>query len=171
MKKLKSTNKGITLIALVITIIVMLILVAVTITMAVNGGLFDYAGKATSETQNAIDAEQDLANGGVTIGNTYYSSIDEYLKEEEKKKEITFTIDDGYGKTYTAAEGMTWGEWIDSPEYDSGNYYYNENGDVAEYIDQNIDRYNISGWPMTADYITKDTPLVNGEAYNYQAAG
>ena len=56
-------NKGITLIALVITIIVMLILVAVTISMAINGGLFDYAGKATSETENAIEKEQELANG------------------------------------------------------------------------------------------------------------
>ena len=53
-------NKGITLIALVITIIVMLILVAVTISMAINGGLFDYAGKAVSDTQNAIANEQEL---------------------------------------------------------------------------------------------------------------
>ena len=55
-------SKGITLIALVITIIVMLILVAVTITMAVNGGLFTYAGRAKGETKNAINAEQELAN-------------------------------------------------------------------------------------------------------------
>ena len=43
MNKGKNTAKGITLIALVITIIVMLILVAVTISMALNGGLFGYA--------------------------------------------------------------------------------------------------------------------------------
>ena len=42
---------GITLIALVITIIVMLILVAVTITMAINGGLFENAGRAVGETK------------------------------------------------------------------------------------------------------------------------
>ena len=61
MKKTKdlNTNKGITLIALVITIIVMLILVAVTISMAVNGGLFDYAGKAVGETNNAIANESE----------------------------------------------------------------------------------------------------------------
>ena len=46
-------NKGISLIVLVITIIVMLILVAVTITMAVNGGIFEYAGNAVGETNNA----------------------------------------------------------------------------------------------------------------------
>ena len=75
-------NKGITLIALVITIIVMLILVAVTISMAINGGLFDYAGKATGETKNAINAEQELANGRVQIGGTWYDSIDDYLNKK-----------------------------------------------------------------------------------------
>ena len=72
-------NSGITLIALVITIIVMLILVAVTITMAVNGGLFNYAGRATTQTNNAIVAEQQLASGGVSVGDRNYNSIDEYL--------------------------------------------------------------------------------------------
>lgn len=81
-------QKGITLIALVITIIVMLILVAVTISMAVNGGLFDYAGKATGETQNAINAEQQLANGKVQIGGVWYDSINDYLEGEFSWTEI-----------------------------------------------------------------------------------
>ncbi|MGN1301072.1 MAG: hypothetical protein ACI4U9_00855, partial [Clostridia bacterium] len=51
-------NNGITLIALIITIIVMLILVAVTINMAINGGLFENAGKAVGDTKNAINQEQ-----------------------------------------------------------------------------------------------------------------
>ena len=55
-------NKGITLIALVITIIVMLILAAVSITMAINGGLFGYAGNAAKETERARDAELELGN-------------------------------------------------------------------------------------------------------------
>ena len=88
MKKQKTrkfnTNKGITLIALVITIIVMLILVAVTISMAVNGGLFEYAGKATGDTNNAIREEQQLASGKVTIDNKVYNSIDEYLNRNNK---------------------------------------------------------------------------------------
>ena len=61
-------NNGITLIALIITIIVMLILVAVTITVAVNGGLFSYAGRAGRETQNAIDKEQELSGGKIQVG-------------------------------------------------------------------------------------------------------
>ena len=59
---MKGKNSGITLIALIITIIVMLILVAVTISMAVNGGLFGYAGNAAKETEVAKQAEQDLLN-------------------------------------------------------------------------------------------------------------
>ena len=62
MKKTKDTNKGITLIALVITIIVMLILVAVTITMALKGGLFDYASSAGRKTNTATADEQEYAN-------------------------------------------------------------------------------------------------------------
>lgn len=61
-------QKGITLIALVITIIVMLILVAVTITMAVNGGLFGYAQNASKETNDAMTNEKALADGQVKIG-------------------------------------------------------------------------------------------------------
>ncbi len=47
MKK-ERKNKGITLIALIITIIVMLILVGVTVNVALNGGLFDAAKQAAS---------------------------------------------------------------------------------------------------------------------------
>ena len=75
-------NSGITLIALVITIIVMLILVAVTISMAVNGGLFEYAGKAVGDTNNAMLAEQQLANGGIKVDGIWYDSIDDYLAKK-----------------------------------------------------------------------------------------
>ena len=60
-------DKGITLIALVITIIVMLILVGVTITAAVNGGLFNYAKKAHDNTIEARDAEQELGYGKAQV--------------------------------------------------------------------------------------------------------
>lgn len=45
-----SNKNGITLIALIITIVIMLILATVTIG-AINGGLFDYAGKAKTDTE------------------------------------------------------------------------------------------------------------------------
>ena len=79
MNKKEKKNKGITLIALVITIIVMLILVAVTIQIAVNGGLFEYAGRAAGDTKNAIDEENNLSTGRVEIGGKTYESMQEYL--------------------------------------------------------------------------------------------
>lgn len=60
------SQKGITLIALVITIIVMLILVAVTIRMAVDGGLFNYAKKASQETNKAMQDEGELGSGNIS---------------------------------------------------------------------------------------------------------
>ena len=63
------SQKGITLIALVITIIVMLILVGVSVTVAINGGLFTNAKAGAANTQNAANAERNLSNGKVTILN------------------------------------------------------------------------------------------------------
>ena len=51
-------EKGITLIALIITIIVMLILVGVTINIAINGGLFDTARDAGTGMQKAVEEEE-----------------------------------------------------------------------------------------------------------------
>ncbi len=107
--KKQGTSRGITLIALVITIIVMLILVAVTITMAIKGGLFEHAGKAAGDTQNAIKAEQNLAGGQVAIDGQTYNSIDEYVNGDTSKGEmISFTID---GEKFTTKRGTTWEEF------------------------------------------------------------
>ena len=51
-------NKGITLIAQKITIIVMLILVGVTINVALNGGVFQKAEQAKTQTQKETDQEE-----------------------------------------------------------------------------------------------------------------
>ena len=70
-------QKGITLIALIITIIVMLILVGVTVTVAINGGLFNTAKEAARGTENAKIFEQiQLA---VTSA---YKATDKLPKEE-----------------------------------------------------------------------------------------
>jgi len=87
--KEKSSNHGITLIALVITIIVMLILVAVTITMAVNGGLFGKAADAGRQTNEAVKVEQELGSGKVKIkdGTTIYEydNINAYFTNTPSK--------------------------------------------------------------------------------------
>lgn len=58
-------NKGITLIALVITIIVMLILLGVTIKVAQDGSLFKHAANATSKTKQAATEENAILDGNI----------------------------------------------------------------------------------------------------------
>ena len=106
MYRLKNSN-GITLIALVITIIVMLILVAVTINMAVNGGLFGYAGNATSQTKAARDEEQDYAD--VETGLTTDELIAKYTTGDISTSEFLIN-----GNTYQFVEGWTWEDWLNS---------------------------------------------------------
>lgn len=53
-------QKGITLIALIITIIVMLILVAVTINVVINSGLFDQSKKAGDDYQQKAKDEAEM---------------------------------------------------------------------------------------------------------------
>lgn len=77
--------KGITLIALVITIIIMLILVAVTINLAINGGLFGYAGKANSEKIIADEKEQ--------IGLAYYNAKMGKLGQEVDDTDMQTAMD------------------------------------------------------------------------------
>ena len=81
MENRRKQERGITLIALVITIIVMLILVGVTVTTVMNSGLFEHAGEATNKWANAQGEEENIAAGKVTIGDKEYSSWDEYFKE------------------------------------------------------------------------------------------
>ena len=101
---MKKTQKGITLIALVITIIVMLILVGVTISMAVNGGLFEKAGEAVGKTGNAIEEEKGLTSTdiidyyvnkkpAVTALKTYSEDL---LNENRVLKENAKYIDGDY---------------------------------------------------------------------------
>ena len=98
----KST--GITLIALIITIIVMLILVAVTINMAVNGGLFGYAGNAARDTKTAIQDEGKIDKGRIVIDNEIYTSIDKFIEPE--------TFSEIYEETSEYVENGVTTAWI-----------------------------------------------------------
>ena len=89
-------QKGITLIALVITIIVMLILVGVSVTVALNGGLFSTANQAVSKTQLELDKEQLLMAAIGAIGN------DGKVKTEKLELPEGFTVSNG---VYTSKSG------------------------------------------------------------------
>lgn len=70
---MRKGQKGITLVALVITIIVMLILTGVTITLALDGGLLTQAGKAKNDTQDAANVEDKMRNGWFNYQGKYVS--------------------------------------------------------------------------------------------------
>lgn len=69
-------QKGITLVALVITIIVMLILVGVSISVVLNEGLFDNAKDAASNTAVERNKEYNLSSGKVTVNNEEHNITD-----------------------------------------------------------------------------------------------
>ena len=103
MQKLKE-QKGITLIALIITIIIMLILVGVSVTVALNGGLFNTAKKAKDDTKTAIKAEQKLADGKIKINGQWYNSVNDYLNNNPIIPEIK--IKDSSTKTEITTVGL-----------------------------------------------------------------
>ena len=120
MKNIKK-QKGITLIALVITIIVMLILVGVTISMSLNGKLFGYAKKAVVDTNNQKKAEEELTSGKVTINGKEYASIQDYLNNKTQTSEEKLTL----VKSWTCSNGGAWSEAIPAGEKVEGDIIAN----------------------------------------------
>ena len=80
-------QSGITLVALIITIIVMLILVAVTVAILINSNIIGKAKDATGRTE-AKYAEEANFGEKITIGETEYNSIDEYLALREDENTV-----------------------------------------------------------------------------------
>jgi len=115
MKKMKNVGagpvsanneKGITLVALIITIIVMLILVGVSIQVVINSNLIGTAQDAANRTETAYEEEGNISE--IIVGNTTYESIDKYINPD---KTITFYVG---GTPYTAIEGWDWGTFIEN---------------------------------------------------------
>ena len=88
MKKYKS-QRGITLIALIITIIILLILAGISISALTNQGLF----KNAKETQNAMDKAE--GEQGKVL-NEYEDEINKYLENDDKTVEkLVDKVNDG----------------------------------------------------------------------------
>ena len=104
MHNLHTNFNGITLIALIITIIVMLILVGVTISVALNGGLFETANKAATGTQKEAERERlteivlanyNVAEGKITDTNDLANKIQSSLglKKSDKTTDSKLVIE------------------------------------------------------------------------------
>ena len=85
-------NRGITLVALIITIIIMLILVAVSVNVLIKSNLIGIAEKTTGKYKTA--SEEEGKGEAIEIGGKKYNSLEEYLKVNG---ELSFKIE---GKAY-----------------------------------------------------------------------
>ena len=72
MKILSKNNKGITLVALVITIVILLILAGISISALTNTGLFEKAKEAKQKSENATLEQNKLLDN-------YEKEVDQYL--------------------------------------------------------------------------------------------
>ena len=89
---MQNRNKGITLIALIITIIILLILVGVSINLAIKGDLFGSAEKAVSGTNDKVAQEQTRVNELMNELDQVTQSQCNHIWEDEKIiKEATCT--------------------------------------------------------------------------------
>lgn len=74
-------QKGITLVALIITIIVMLILVSVSVAVVINSGLLEKAQQAGEDTKAAYENESNMPDGvNVNVdGNIVHKNFDDFV--------------------------------------------------------------------------------------------
>ena len=93
-------EKGITLVALIITIVVMLILVAVSLNILVNSNLIGHAEKTGDAYAGAIKNEEKLGNDGITINDKEYANIDDYIESRKP-------LPEGAGKKFTETKEYT----------------------------------------------------------------
>ena len=117
--------KGITLIALVITIIVMLILVGVTINVVLNGNLIENASDA--KDKQAIERDKELLYVA-TLGCI-------------KNGKVIFEGDEGLDKNLPDGFYGTNGKYTKG----KNKFYVKENGEVTEETDTYISKYDVEG--------------------------
>ena len=151
-KRNYSKQNGITLIALVVTIVVLLILAGVSLNAIFSeNGLINRAKDAQNKMDQAT--QNDLAQ---------LDELDSWLENqvngvEKGAKIISFTIN---STTYQAEEGMTWRQWIESK--------YNTIGTIT------IGESRISNGGDILGYNTKQVPQtvipdeVINTKYSYQ---
>jgi len=106
-------NKGITLIALVITIVVLVILVGVSVSVAINTGLIENTKTAVANYGEAQKKEEQAIQ-----------NIANLVEENRTPVVFSFLVNElDQVKTYYAEEGMTWEEWVNDTNYNTGGYF------------------------------------------------
>ena len=151
---MKSKN-GITLIALIITIIVMLILVGVTVTTAIKGGLFSSAKQATKGTTIAREKEQIISAYSTTIAKT--------LKKDANVYDLQKELDDTVGADKTAVTILADGTFNILFNETKHNFNLN-NGKVEE---KELDNTKMAFFDTGENVRTKMINLAGGDQIQY----
>ena len=140
METKENLNKGITLVALVITIIILLILAGVTITALTQTGLFEKAKQAKNAMENAQTKEN------ATLSD-YSSEINEYISSNRNDKENSQSLinkDDGI---YNKSEG---GYIFNTSQND---ITYTNNNIIT--LSESIENYNYIEFECDNNYSTE----------------
>ena len=140
METKENLNKGITLVALVITIIILLILAGVAITALTTTGLFENAKQAKNAMENAQTKEN------ATLSD-YSSEINEYISSNRNDKENSQSLinkDDGI---YNKSEG---GYIFNTSQND---ITYTNNNIIT--LSESIENYNYIEFECDNNYSTE----------------
>ena len=166
MKKNCSNQNGITLIALVVTIVVLLILAGVSVNALFgNSGIIEKAkeaqnrmDKATENDQKSIDELTNWINNqvnGTTSG------------EFDNAPTISFTVD---GTTYQAKEGMTWEQAFENGYFDNkektDRWYEIYGTKEKQYKADNQYAYGMEDGGVSEEYIVTDAKIYNIVVYD-----
>ena len=142
MKKLFKKSSGITLVALVITIIILLILASISISFLIHQGLFDKAKEAKQKSENAQKEEsQTLENYLAQINSITFSNVDTTKTNPEvamPKDSIVIEGDANKGIVIKDSNDNEW-VWVEVPKT-----VYEENITESDYesIYKALDKYS-----------------------------
>ena len=122
MKTKEKLNKGITLVALVVTIIILLILSGITISSLTNTGLFENAKEAKNRTEDAQKQEQELLNQYEEELNRYTSPNERWDGKVNKPELMTGMSAIKFTDPTDSAEGAV----VDTTSSDAEWYSYED---------------------------------------------
>ena len=114
---MQNRNKGITLIALIVTLAVIIVLLGVSINVFVNSDIIGHSEKTGQAYTNALETDKTIGNDGVTINGKRYANMEDFGRGEEliesnipggtkvdKNKEYTI---EGETRTAVIPDGFT----------------------------------------------------------------
>ncbi len=125
-------NKGITLVALIITIIIMLILVAVSVNVLIKNNIIGIADKTASKYKTV--AEEEKNEGKIEVDGKEYNSVDEFMDEFNMCKHNTLRWEGNVDGTHSAICEKC-GEIVSTEEHTYENGICTKCGLIVFYVD------------------------------------